>query len=294
MTPAPLTPDQMRRVTYSRYLLERARTLRGRKSDLSSAEAILAAHDAAEMLMRVVYDSLKITPPSEFMGFWKLVTKATGHEPPFKHKMDSLNEQRNEFKHGGNLPHLNTVQGLLVSVEEFCEQIALNYLGIDYNSATLTALIQNASARTEVDKASTKTAAGELKDAVACLRKAFAELYAEALKRYEEDLPGRISWSVPSVHTAHPEINHAAQKVIKSLDIDLIVERLNEVTEAVNMQILGVDPATYWKFIRLTPRLFYTGDGQTHLVWQTGGVPTTDDYEFCRSFVINFALQNGV
>lgn len=246
--------------------------------------------------MRVVYDYLKIAPSYEFMGFWKLL-KNHGHpEPPFKSTMDGLNNQRNEFKHGGRLPHPNSVEGLLVVVGDFCERISQDYLHIDFNTATLTALIQTASARAEVEVAATQYAAGEIKEAVGSLRKAFAEIYAEALKRYKQDLPGRISWREPNFRqTGHPEIDHRIKDVIASLDIPLIVDRLNDVTEAINMQIFGVDPVMFWKFARLTPRIISHGFGhEVLLVWRQGGIPTPDDYEFCRSFVINFALQNGV
>lgn len=289
-----LMTDEMRRVIYSRYLLERAKTLQARHTDLSSAEAILAAHDAAEMLMRVVYDNLKITPPSDFMGFWKLVKAATQKEPPFRHKMDSLNEQRNEFKHGGNLPHQNTVEGLLVSVSEFCEDISRDYLHIDFNAATLTALIQTGAAKADLDKASQQHAAGDLKEAIASLRTAFLELYTAALKRFAEDLQGPISWSVPSISTGHLDIDQAVRKIIQSVDIPLIVQRLNNTTEAVNMFVLGVDPVMYRKFIRLTPSVLRFGTGQTVIDWQPRQIPTAEDYEFCRSFVTNFALQNSV
>lgn len=289
-----LTTDEMRRVTYSRYLLERAGNLQARRTDLSSAEAILAAHDAAEMLMRVVYDRLKITPPNGFMEFWKLVRDSTGDEPLFKGKMKSLNDQRNEFKHGGHLLHSSTVEGLLASVAEFCEHIAQKYLQIDYNTATLAALIQNIDAREQFKMAAAKYAAGDIRGAIESVRQAFMDVYSEALKRHEQDLPRRLSWNVPSVRTGNSDIDRQVRGIIEDLDIPMIVERLNSVTEAVTMQIFNVDPVMYWKFVRLTPFAFRTFDGNTHFTWRSKETPSREDYEFCRSFVINFALQNGV
>lgn len=228
------------------------------------------------------------------MGFWKLAKAATPIEPPFRHKMDSLNEQRNEFKHGGNLPHQNTVEGLLVSVSEFCEDISRDYLHIEFNAATLTALIQTGAAKADLDKAAQQHASGDLKEAIASLRTAFLELYTAALKRYEEDLQGPISWGVPSISTGHHDIDQEVRRIIQSMDIPLIVQRLNNTTEAVNMFVLGVDPVIYRKFIRLTPRVFRVATGRTVIDWQPRQIPTAENYEFCRSFVINFALQNGV
>jgi hypothetical protein len=291
----PLTPDEMRRITYSRYLLERAKNLQAHQTDLSSAEAILAAHDAAEMLMRVVCEYLNITPEDRFMGFWKVVKNHGHQEPPLKSAMDSLNNQRNEFKHRGRLSHAKSVEGLLFTVVEFCERISRDYLGIDYNNATLTALIQSPSARTSFDEAETKYRAGDVKDAMGSLRKAFGAVYEDALKKYGEDLPEHMSWSEPTFRTGHHEIDHPVKNLIDSLNLRSIVEHVNDLTETMNMQILGVDALMFRKFVRLTPHMLRRGFGhEPFLVWQQGGTPTPEDYEFCRSFIINFALQNGV
>ena len=51
-----VAPDLIRRITYSKYLLRRATFLQREGNELATAEALLFAHDGAEMLMRVVTD----------------------------------------------------------------------------------------------------------------------------------------------------------------------------------------------------------------------------------------------
>jgi hypothetical protein len=48
-----IAPDLLKPLTYSRYLLNKAHSLQAAGSELASADAVLAAHDAAEILMRV-------------------------------------------------------------------------------------------------------------------------------------------------------------------------------------------------------------------------------------------------
>jgi hypothetical protein len=57
-----LSPDLLKRVIYSKYIMQRAQNLEAEEHDLALAGAILAAHDAVEMLMRVVTDKLNIHP----------------------------------------------------------------------------------------------------------------------------------------------------------------------------------------------------------------------------------------
>jgi hypothetical protein len=115
-----LLPDQVRRLIYSRYLLARAGTLQGDGGELASAEALLAVHDSAEILMRVVTDHLGARPAHDFMDFWKNV-KDSGHpEPPYRGAMDRVNNLRVGFKHKGNLPHPGVVRDLMPSVTAFC------------------------------------------------------------------------------------------------------------------------------------------------------------------------------
>ncbi len=46
-----MTADLIKRLIYSKYLLKRAKALQQTGNELSSAEAVLTAHDGAEMLL---------------------------------------------------------------------------------------------------------------------------------------------------------------------------------------------------------------------------------------------------
>lgn len=166
----PITPDEMNRVTYSKYLIERTKAHQAHGTELGSAQAILAAHDGAEMLMRVVYDHLKIDPPFQFMKFWDLLEKHPSGRPPFNSAMKGLNTQRNEFKHGGRLPHSKNVAALLPQVVAFCEEIAHLYLDIDYKSTSLAALIENVDAKKHLEAAEMAHASSNTQEAFQSLR----------------------------------------------------------------------------------------------------------------------------
>src|SRR5579862_1227532 len=132
-----LTPETTKRVIYSKYLMKRAMALQAEANELALAESVLVAHDSVEMLMRVVGDALKIQLSNDFMAFWHAVKMAKGKEPPRKAAIDRLNHERVGFKHKGIPPNPATVGDLLRNALAFCEEIASEYLNVDYESVSL-------------------------------------------------------------------------------------------------------------------------------------------------------------
>src|SRR5690242_6183976 len=107
----PLPVDYVRRLVYAKYLLRRGGELLRHRTLLATAEALLALHDGAEMLMRVVGDHLRVKQFHNFMEFWPRVKDVTGAEPAHRAAMDRLNDARNSFKHKGIPPDRTVVSG---------------------------------------------------------------------------------------------------------------------------------------------------------------------------------------
>ena len=62
-----IKPDLLKHVTYSKYLMGRAYDLWRQGGDLNAAQAVLFAHDSAEILMRVIADHKHVRLPDGFM-----------------------------------------------------------------------------------------------------------------------------------------------------------------------------------------------------------------------------------
>src|ERR1039458_1002993 len=215
-----MTPDYMKRLTYSRYLLTKAKVLQRSGNELSAAEAVLTAHDAAEMLMRVITDHVGVGPPEKFMDFWKFVKDKTGSAPPHRGAMDRFNNLRVGFKHKGNLPNSSVVGDLLPSVSSFCSECAERYLKVDYESVSLIDLIQNGEAREKMKEAEKAKAEGDFHKCFLALGVAFDNLRFDAGKRDGVGL-------IPQIHSGQsfdPLTAGAFQKLI----------------DTVNMLILGI------------------------------------------------------
>jgi hypothetical protein len=268
-----MTPDSVKRLSYSKYLLRRGKSLQQAGNELSSAEAVLAAHDSAEMLMRVITDYLGASPPEKFMDFWKVVKDKTSSEPPHKGAMDRLNSLRVGFKHKGNLPNSGVVADLMPSVAGFCAECTEQYLGVDYETVSLSDLVLNEEARDKVKEAERAKAEGNLPDALLALGITFDKLHDEAREKHKLGL----------IRRPRPSRFESDRAWIRPVQ---------QLVDTVNMLVLGIDPVRLRRFSASTPIRNYASSGAIELIWPADpGTLVAEDYDFCYQFVIDFALR---
>jgi hypothetical protein len=283
----PLPADYVRRVVYGKYLLRRARELLRHRTLLATAEALLALHDGAEMVMRVVGDHLRVKQFHNFMEFWGRVKDVNGSEPTHRAAMERLNDTRNSFKHKGVPPDRTVVSGFQALVEEFCGDLCMTYLGRDFSTFTLSSLISKAPVRELLNASEVIFEGGKVKEALEKLALAYDKLKTAAEGESNEVLVNTgLSVHLPD---SHPMLSR-----IESSLIDL-ARNHNEVAETINMLLLGVDPHSYLFFRKSMPVIIRAGQlaREEMLVWPSDNVefdPQT--YPLCRDFVIEFSLRN--
>lgn len=280
-----LPTDLVKRLTYSKYLFERAVGLQGNASDVSSAQAVLTLHDAAEMLMRVVTDHLGIAPSFSFMDFWSRVTEKGHPTPPHKGALDRLNQLRVGFKHKGNLPNPKVVADLLPQVGDFCVETVQKCLSLDFDTISLADLIPNEEAKSRVKEAEQAFADGDIPTAVLSLGSAFDALYSQAQKQsqdalIEKDMTVRF----------YSEARNAS--LDKELGVRDLRRQLNAVTDTLNILLLGIEPKNLRRFSTLTPNRWETADRKLHYGWRRSPSELdAESYRFCLGFVIDFGLR---
>ncbi len=272
-----LTPELLKRIMYSKYLLQRAQALNAEGHELALGASILAAHDAVEMVMKVVTDTLNVPWAHEFKKFWSLVEQKTGTLPPRLGAMDQLNDDRNGFKHKGILPNPTNASERLRNSLEFCEEISQQYLNVDYQSVSLADLIQNILARAKIKEAESEKENGNLPAAITKLGLAFDDLLGEAREKHKEALVGHI-----------PILG---REFVQSVASESLKSKLHKVAETVDSLILGIDLAKLRRFSEITPMRQHTAYEVT-LIWtRDWNSLTIEDFHFCRTFVIDFGLQ---
>lgn len=280
--PTALSPDSLRRVIYSKYLLERAQLLDSAGHELALASAVLTVHDAVEMLMRVATDPLNVRPDYKFQEFWGIIQDERGIQLPLRVAMDRLNHARNGFKHKGIAPNPNTVRDCITNAISFCEEVSQQCLGTDYRAVSLADLIQNDAARKYTKDAEVAKDTGDSQNAIWLLALAFDALFGEACRRHQITLVGGFKtdshWKIPS------ELRFQFSEELK---------KINRMAEVVDTLVLGLDVAKFRRFSEITPHRQYFADGHVEAIYHPwdAGTNKDADYTFCHGFVIDCALR---
>jgi len=286
-----LPADLIKRATFSKYFMRRAKELHKQNQILASAEAVLAAHDSAEMLMRVVTDFVGAKPEHEFMKFWESIKQKTGTEPPEKGQLDRFNRVRAELKHRGIVPDIGVVGDLLPIVEMFCRSIAKDLLNLDYDAISLADLVGDSEARSKIKEAETAFASGDVAKALRALALSFAIILNQAESRHSAALLRFRSgtWQRPRLG------NSDADRILDALKLEVIAEGVADVTEVVNLTLLGIDPTRYASFHELTPRCGRDGSGKYYLTDTRDYTKLgSGAYETCYQFVLDVGLKVSV
>ena len=276
---AQLNPDLLKRITYSKYLMGRAYDLSQQSSDLGAAQAILFAHDSAEMLMCAIADHKHVKLPERFLAFWEEIKRTTDIEPPHKGQMDRLNNVRVAFKHKGILPNANVVADLLPITRSFCEEATETFFGIKYDEVSLADLIPNDRARQLLKDAEAAMATKNTQEALKALGIAFDILIRDAVTKSKAGIVDKFNFS----YFSQQELGSHAQREIS--------KALQQLADTVNMLVLGIDPIKQKKFSLLTPIRQHTASGDVQVIWTHD--PEQIDPSAC-DFCYKFVLESGL
>ena len=69
------------------------------------------------------------------------------------------------------------------------------------------------------------------------------------------------------------------------------IDASREMQRPLRVMALGIDYRQFDRFTRLTPTIAYFADMHSERHSPPGYAPTSDDFEFCRGFVITAALR---
>jgi hypothetical protein len=279
MTNQQLGPDLLKRLTYAKYMMDRAYDLWRRKTDLEMALAISLAHDAAEILMRAIADHAHVKVGDGFLTFWEEIKKKTGKEPPHKGQMDRLNTARGGFKHKGILPSASVADDLLPITKSFCEEVTETFLGIKYDEISLADLIANAEARDYLKEAEAAMVAKNMAEALAALGNAFDVLIRDAVRKNEIGLLAE-EFRLPAL--VRDQFGSSLNR---------IADQLTDLNDTVNMLTLGIDPISERKFAAITPLRQRSSSGKVTVIWHRQ--PQTFDPS-AWDFGYRFVLESGL
>lgn len=277
-----------------------------RQPEPLNVSSVLTLHDAAELFLQVVADHRGVSLPIivHFPEYWKLLdpTKApNGVALTGKRSMSKLNDLRNAFKHHGTLPSVAAIAQACADVRAFLEANTLTVFGMPFDTIDMAEVIPQTAVRDKVRAATASAAGGDFTEAMGLLAEAHDELF-DLVPR-----PPGPSRVVRFGDTIRPIAEHEIADTLRPPQGDRrlatghyrnlasgIADLMKAATEmqlAIRVMALGIDYRQFARFKRLTPWIAYHLDQHTERRARTGYAPTSDEFEFCRQFLITAALR---
>jgi len=174
----PLPVPTMRRLTIVRYLYTQGLE-QERKGGPLAGLALLPLHDAVELFLQVAAEaaaethSLTMTSKQrDFMEYWTAFS-AAGLPLPYQQRMRNFNAARVEVKHRGLLPIQQHIEEFRSAVTAFLTETTPKVFQIEFDSISLSSLVQSDDVRTALQAAETAAEAGQFGEALEQAAKAF-------------------------------------------------------------------------------------------------------------------------
>lgn len=285
-----LDPLIVQRLAFIQFLYKQG-VSQAEQPEPLSATAVLSFQDAVELFLRVAAEHLKVNLPTDvkFADYWARLEPALAAQTqlPSKNAMDRLNKLRVAFKHHGTIPSRTAIEQARGDVTTFFADATPLVFGVDLARIDLIDMVARKETTQLLRDAQTHADVGDYVAAMAGLVIAFDDLLDHYSRRRYSDSGDPFSFG-PTLREFRAPIP-APFKEIKHLeDTNKVAVAMQR---ALRMIALGIDYRRYAQFEILTPRVNSYADGSIRYTVAAHKNATEQDYEVCRHFVIESALQ---
>lgn len=252
----------------TRRLLDLSREHLNSTAELSLAVGVNLLQDSVETFLLAVAEHVNasIQAKTSFEQYIDLINaQITPQTLPFRTRLLALNKLRINSKHWGIAPAQTEVSGLLVTIREFCDEVASSVLGVTFSSVSLIDLLRDGEVKELLRGAERAHADG---DYVNCLINCRKALFVRVESEYDIALFENQSHSPLDFTLFGIKAPHYARSR------DYISKNVHEPTEYIvfshsdlDMDLMrkGIDAVTFWNVWRLTPAVYRAR--QTNAPW---------------------------
>ncbi len=166
----------LNRIATGNYLLSTAGPLPSNADPLSVAQAVLVAHDASELILAALAESVGFTS-RERTTFMEYVTEIEKARGPLTISLffKELNGARVSFKHSGILPTAQQFHDCATKARANLDKACRACLGVSIEEVGLEMLIENDAARQLYEESKLYNRQGKFEDALKSLGRCFRE-----------------------------------------------------------------------------------------------------------------------
>lgn len=297
----PLSQELLiQRLSFIRFLYESA-VQQSRQTGLRQTTSILTFHDAVEMFLSLALEHNNIRNRNfTFNDYWSELRK-TGTTVTQEASMDRLNRVRVALKHHGVMPSPAAVEEARVNVSNFFRENTQPIFGIDFETVSLTGVVQHTEARRHLVAAeglmdSTNPnydeAAGEIAIALQIL---LDDYQRETDAPHDTFMFGRSPFRSLDLRSITSRggvsVSPHAERELERF-ADAVQESVGALWSQLRILALGLDYRRYLRFRSLTPVVVWqqrTQYGRSE--WRHDAPPTLEGCRFCLDFVVDAAIR---
>lgn len=263
-----------------------------------SATAVLSFHDAVESFLLLAAEHLKVNLPTNvnFADYWDRLQLNLPRQAqlPGKNAMIRLNKLRVALKHHGTIPSRMAIEQARGDVTTFFTDATPLVFDVEFDRIDLIDIVARKETIKILRDAQTHADIDDYVAANAGLAVAFEDILDHYSQRHQlghEDpfgfgpiLRKFNGYSRPETFELKPS------GVIKHLEA--VTNTVAALQRAMGIVALGIDYRRYIEFDILTPQMkIYAGRQITYLMTKAQENLTEQDYQTCKRFVIEAALQ---
>jgi hypothetical protein len=287
----PLDPLTVQRLAFIRFLYEQG-VSQADQPEPVSATAVLSFQDAIELFLRLAAEHLHVNLPTDikFAEYWAKLEPALPAQTqlPSKNAMDRMNKLRVAFKHHGTIPSRTAIEQARGDVTTFFTDATPLVYGIDFVRIDLIDMVTRNETAQLLRDAQTHADASDYVAAMAGLVIAFDDLLDHYAQRRYINSGDPFSFG-PTLREFRAPVHPPFKEISHFVEVSKVTVAMQR---ALRMIALGVDYRRYVQFEILTPRVnHYMGGSTRYTVTAVQQNLTEQDYQTCRRFVIESALQ---
>jgi hypothetical protein len=253
-----MTKSTLHKLLLARRLYELARENTSAANDISLGIGVNLLQDAVELFLLAVSEYLNVSVKVN-MHFDKYVElideKIAPKALPFRARLFALNKLRVNSKHYGLVPARSEVEGLVVIVREFFDEVSSSILGLAFATVSLIDLVREGEAKELLREAESAFFRDDFESCLISCRKAifvrFESQFDVAPFKADEELKGLSRFFNRAPLFARNK-EYIEKHVADPTDFIVIDHYYFEM----DLMKSGVDSVSFWNVWRLTPEVY--------------------------------------
>lgn len=252
--------------------------------------SVLQFHDCVELLLNLICETKNIKVPQNFMDYWTEINKIINPDLlSHQTSMQKLNKARVGFKHHGIIPSKTDIESFRVMTLSFLTENYVKFFKIEYEKVSLLDLIENSRCKSHLQEAEEALVNKLVEECLKNLTKSFGYLLHDFESNKRDNRyrsPFNFSDPFRSLQNIPNKLDNESKRFLRN-----VTDSISKIQDILRLLTIGIDYKQYIKFSAFVPEYGLTASDEIIPYHINRKTLSTEDFEFCRNFIINTAFK---